>query len=79
MTLFFDSSSNESTAIEVGEEMAPWTQARVIPELDPSPVVLVRPITFTKSKDKNAEDIWPNMRWDYSLEEEMEFDRHITP
>lgn len=79
MTLFFDSSSNESTAIEVGEEMAPWTQARVIPELDPSSVMLVRPITFTKSKYKNAEDIWPNMRWDYSLEEEMEFDRHVTP
>lgn len=58
MVAFYDSSSNESTAIEVGEEMAPWTQARVIFEVDHSPVMLIRVMTFPRSKQKNAEDVW---------------------
>lgn len=75
MVAFYDSISNESTAIEVGEEMAPWTWARVIFEADHSPVMVIRPMTFTKSRYNNAENLCPEAG--LQLGGEMEFDKYI--
>ena len=75
MVAFYDSSSNESAAIEVGEEMAPWTRARVTFEADHSPVTVIRPTTFTKSRDKNAENLCPEAG--LQLGGEIKFDKYI--